>query len=163
MLSNGPQTIQPHHCLHHSGIICTFGYFWLHSLMIAPLSQPAIPVVTTILSLVLRLEPAAVLKIVGIGFSVAGAVFMVGFELGTSGSQTAIGVALFVGNTICSGIYILMQKPVLKKYAIVPFAWLSAHQIPCQIPADHCHCCRLYDCLFLYGNNSTHLCSRYRG
>jgi drug/metabolite transporter (DMT)-like permease len=50
----------------------------------------------------------------GILLSVGGAVTMV--VGGDTKTTNYTGVLFFVGNTFCSGVYIVLQKPVLKKF-----------------------------------------------
>jgi len=82
----------------------------------AAIMQPCIPVFTTALTLILRLEKFSVLKVIGILFAAGGAVVMVGVEnISVKSSQTR-GMLCLVGNTLAMSVYYIFQKPVLKKY-----------------------------------------------
>lgn len=82
----------------------------------AAIMQPCIPVFTTAFTLILRLEKFSVLKVIGILFSAAGAVVMVGVENISFKSNQFKGMMCLVGNTLAMSIYYIFQKPVLKKY-----------------------------------------------
>lgn len=82
----------------------------------AAIMQPCIPVFTTALTLILRTEKFSVLKVIGILFSAAGAVVLVGFKDLSFKSQQFKGMLCLIGNTLAMSVYYIFQKPVLKKY-----------------------------------------------
>eukprot|EP01120_Amphizonella_sp_Union-15-10_P015276 TRINITY_DN7829_c0_g1_i1.p1 TRINITY_DN7829_c0_g1~~TRINITY_DN7829_c0_g1_i1.p1 ORF type:complete len:317 (+),score=27.61 TRINITY_DN7829_c0_g1_i1:50-1000(+) len=84
--------------------------------VVASIMQPAIPVFTTALALIFRLEKPTVLKIIGIAFATAGAVVMVGFQGISLKSKATMGLIFLVANTLSMSIYLILQKPVLKRY-----------------------------------------------
>jgi len=81
-------------------------------------------VITTALTIILRMEPWSVLKIFGIISAAAGAVVMAGFKDFSLDNSKTVGMLLLVGNTSLMSIYYILQKPVLKKYpAITVCGW----------------------------------------
>eukprot|EP00026_Physarum_polycephalum_P009833 Phypoly_transcript_09970.p1 GENE.Phypoly_transcript_09970~~Phypoly_transcript_09970.p1 ORF type:complete len:386 (-),score=58.41 Phypoly_transcript_09970:190-1347(-) len=82
----------------------------------AAIMQPCIPVFTTALTLILRTEKFSILKVVGILFSAAGAVVLVGFKDLSFKSEQFKGMLCLLGNTLAMSVYYVFQKPVLKKY-----------------------------------------------
>jgi len=82
----------------------------------AAIMQPAIPVFTTLITLILRTEKFSSLKLLGILASAAGAVVTVGFRGISLRSDKFIGTMCLVGNTLCTSIYYILMKPVLKTY-----------------------------------------------
>jgi len=82
----------------------------------AAIMQPCIPVFTTALTLILRIEKFSVLKLVGILFSAGGAVVMVGVTNISFQNDQTKGMLCLLGNTFAMSVYYILQKPVLKKY-----------------------------------------------
>jgi len=84
--------------------------------VVASILQPAIPVFTTAIAMILRIEKPTVLKIAGILLATAGAVVMVGFNGISFKNQATLGILFLIINTLSMSAYIIMQKPILKRY-----------------------------------------------
>eukprot|EP01113_Clastostelium_recurvatum_P043467 TRINITY_DN7198_c0_g1_i1.p1 TRINITY_DN7198_c0_g1~~TRINITY_DN7198_c0_g1_i1.p1 ORF type:complete len:366 (+),score=69.06 TRINITY_DN7198_c0_g1_i1:57-1154(+) len=82
----------------------------------AAIMQPCIPVFTTIITQALRMEKFSFLKVAGIIASAAGAVVMVGFDGLSLHSSAFLGTACLIGNTLCTAVYLVYMKGVLKDY-----------------------------------------------
>jgi drug/metabolite transporter (DMT)-like permease len=76
----------------------------------------AIPVITTLLAVVLRLERGTPLKGLGIVLSLAGALTLIGIDGLDLGSRYLIGNLLIFCNTISYSIYLVLSKPMLERY-----------------------------------------------
>jgi len=77
--------------------------------------QQCIPVFTTALTCILRMEKLSPAKAAGIVFAVAGAIVMIGFKDFSLDNRT-IGMLLLVANTLLMSTYYILQKPLLEKY-----------------------------------------------
>eukprot|EP01133_Synstelium_polycarpum_P005622 gene5622-6485_t len=84
----------------------------------AAITQPAIPVFSTLFAVVFGMEKKTPLKFVGIAVAVAGAVLMIDFthlrDKSSSGVKTLLGNLCFLGNTIAYSAFLLLQQPLLK-------------------------------------------------
>jgi len=78
--------------------------------------QQCIPVFTTTIALIIRLEKMSFLKVLGIISAAGGAVVMAGFDDLSLKNAHFVGILLLLGNTMCMSLYYICQKPVLKKY-----------------------------------------------
>jgi drug/metabolite transporter (DMT)-like permease len=83
-----------------------------------------IPVFTVGVAVVLRRERATVLKLVGLGVAFAGAMAVVGAGRFEGGASRLVGNLLFVGNSLCFSIYLVISRGLLAKYSTLTVtAW----------------------------------------
>ncbi|EGG21918.1 hypothetical protein DFA_01804 [Cavenderia fasciculata] len=84
----------------------------------AAITQPAIPIFSTLIGVVMGFEKKTALKFIGIGVSVVGAVLMIDFTHLVSdtrtGTETLLGNLCFLGNTIAYSGFLISQRPLLK-------------------------------------------------
>jgi len=124
----------------------------LTSATLAAIMQPCIPVFTTFLTLVLRMEKVSVLKVLGILICAGGAVALVGFDGVSLESKQTQGLFCLIGNTFAMSVYYIIQKPVVKKYppiSLTGWAYIVAsvamgfsslfdtHGVPSAYELDH--------------------------
>jgi drug/metabolite transporter (DMT)-like permease len=86
--------------------------------IVASILQPAIPVWTTLIATVLRMEKLTWMKACSILFAVGGAATIaISANLNKKSDKTTSiwGIILLLGNTVASAIYILLMKPILKR------------------------------------------------
>eukprot|EP01122_Echinamoeba_exundans_P009216 TRINITY_DN3206_c1_g1_i1.p1 TRINITY_DN3206_c1_g1~~TRINITY_DN3206_c1_g1_i1.p1 ORF type:complete len:370 (+),score=65.76 TRINITY_DN3206_c1_g1_i1:27-1112(+) len=86
--------------------------------IVASILQPAIPVWTTLIATVLRMEKLTWMKALSILFAVGGAATIaISANLNKKSDKTTSiwGIVLLLGNTIASAVYILLMKPILKR------------------------------------------------
>lgn len=84
----------------------------------ASILQPAIPVWTTLIALVLKMETLNWRKAIAILFAVGGATTLAvsaNMNKQSTGNNSIVGILLLLGNTIASSVYILLMKPILKR------------------------------------------------
>lgn len=78
--------------------------------------QQCIPVFTAAITVAIKMEKFSLIKLVGLVFSIAGAIVMIGFkDLSLENSRT-IGMFMLLGNTSLMATYYVLQKPLLAKY-----------------------------------------------
>lgn len=88
----------------------------------AAIMQQATPVITCLIAVTLRVERLTLRKGAGISICVGGALLMVGVQhlVGrgqtAAHSNTALGALVLLGNTLCSAVYMISQKPLLLRY-----------------------------------------------
>eukprot|EP01132_Coremiostelium_polycephalum_P007479 gene7479-9190_t len=95
----------------------------------AAITQPAIPIFSTLFGVIIGQEKKSWLKFVGIGVSVIGAILMIDFRHLTSDSSTGkdivFGNLCFLGNTIAYALFLMVLKPVLASGLLSPAKCIS--------------------------------------
>ncbi|KAF2074163.1 hypothetical protein CYY_004534 [Polysphondylium violaceum] len=90
----------------------------LSTASMAAITQPAIPIFSTIFGVFLGYEKKTLLKFIGIGVAVVGAILMIDFTHLVSDSSTSkqivLGNLCFLGNTLAYAIFLLSQKPLVE-------------------------------------------------
>ncbi|GAM18833.1 hypothetical protein SAMD00019534_020080 [Acytostelium subglobosum LB1] len=83
----------------------------------AAITQPAIPIFSTLLAVAFKYERKSWLKFVGIGVSVAGAILMVDLTHLRDDSRSSLNILFgnlcFLGNTMAYAGFLLLQRPLL--------------------------------------------------
>jgi len=91
----------------------------LSTASMAAITQPAIPIFSTLFGVLLGYEKKTLLKFIGIGVAVVGAILMIDFTHLVSDSATSkeivLGNLCFLGNTLAYAIFLLSQKPLVEK------------------------------------------------
>lgn len=88
----------------------------------AAIMQQATPVITCLIAVVIGVERLTLRKGAGIAICVSGALLMVGLPgmLGRRSAptqeNTVLGALVLLGNTLCSAVYMIAQKPLLQRY-----------------------------------------------
>ncbi|MFM2223834.1 MAG: hypothetical protein RJA07_36 [Bacteroidota bacterium] len=88
----------------------------------------ATPILVLILSRIIAKEPPSILKTIGIVLGALGAATLIlfGKEL-TSGTNTVLGDSLVLLNAICFALYLVMVKPLMRKYhPLTVVLWIFA-------------------------------------
>ncbi|KYQ94371.1 hypothetical protein DLAC_04669 [Tieghemostelium lacteum] len=83
----------------------------------AAITQPAIPIFSTLFAVLIGYEKKTAMKFIGIGVAVVGAILMIDFTHLKSDSQSSRDIVLgnlcFFGNTIAYAIFLLSQRPLV--------------------------------------------------
>jgi len=85
------------------------------------------PIFVMIFSFIFLKNPINLYKILGVFLGMAGATFLIfyGKTIGSQGSNPQLGNALVALNAVSYAIYLIIAKPILKKYNPITFAkWL---------------------------------------
>jgi drug/metabolite transporter (DMT)-like permease len=84
-----------------------------------------IPAFTLMFAAALGLERLGVTRILGIAIAAAGAIFLVGVDRMQFSPETTIGNAMIAANALAYALYLVLSKPILKKYGtITVMAWV---------------------------------------
>ena len=113
--------------------LCMFGnqVFFLVGLYFAPAHIASIwqvtqPVITVIVTLLLHTEVRSWLKIVGIVLASCGAAIVAFFSTGGSdGRSILIGSCFFFINCVSNSLFVVVSKPLVKKYPAMTITSLS--------------------------------------
>lgn len=93
----------------------------------ATLLITTIPIFTLLVSLALRYERATVRGVVGIALALAGVLYLLGVEAFTLRSETLLGNALIVGNSLFYGTYLVLVRPLVQRHgSATTVVWLFA-------------------------------------
>lgn len=88
----------------------------LSSAMNAAVLMTAIPVMTSLVSILMGQEKAGLLKLLGIGVSLAGALLIIGVDGLDFSSRMLLGNLLMFLNTVAYSFYLVLARPVLARY-----------------------------------------------
>jgi drug/metabolite transporter (DMT)-like permease len=79
-----------------------------------------IPVFTVGVALLLKRERATAAKLVGLAVAFTGALTVIGGGKLEAGGERLLGNLLFVANSLCFSIYLVISKPLLARYQTLP-------------------------------------------
>lgn len=88
----------------------------LSSAMNAAVLMTAIPVMTSLVSVILGQERAGMFKLLGIGLSLVGALLIIGVDGLDFSSRYLVGNLLMFLNTVAYSFYLVLARPVLARY-----------------------------------------------
>jgi len=107
----------------------------LSSSTTAAIWQPSIPIFTCIIAIITGLEPASILKLIGVLLAALGAALMIAFGPGGL-SGNFLGNLLFVGNCTATALYVIWTKPLLKQHLplfVTGVSYMSASCVMCVV------------------------------
>lgn len=81
----------------------------------AAILMPAVPVFAVAAAAILGTEKVSAKRLVGIGFSVAGALVLVNPLRFTTERGAAVGNAMILVNSLCYALFLVLQRPVLAR------------------------------------------------
>jgi len=130
----------------------------LSSAVIGSAWQPSQAIFTVILTLILCMEKATVLKIGGVLVACGGAVFMVVWGADestiTGGQNAVLGNILFAVNCLGTSLYVIVTKPLLRRYpplSVTGWCYICASVgmvrphtfVPFSLTTSNCPCCTM--------------------
>lgn len=93
---------------------------------VASIWQTTQPLITVFLTIVFHLEKKSFLKITGVVLATSGATVITALSGGgTEGRNNLIGSLFFLINCTCSSLYVILAKPLVKRYPVVTVTSLS--------------------------------------
>jgi len=100
----------------------------------ATLLSTTIPVFTLAVSIALGHDRASSRNIAGISLAVAGVVYLVDPFRASFSTQTTLGNALIIANSLCYGAYIAVSRDLVKRYgALNVITWLFVIGRSCNV------------------------------